>query len=429
MKHGTSTGKTRLAAGRYARTGSLQILAVPNDDGYGPSALLSYLVKAILSECPGCRVVVWNDFAFEFNRQLYAREISQGKVEISRVWNLVQFARPSGDLSLEGTLQLMSDYRQASARYGAGATGYDLVLDFGVPAAARWAARQGMPSISVFDHSWSKTFQMILADQLKFGTVPTRIARKWRRLSEEIEEDERHIGRLFVCPPIITPESFVAHWEKLIGAGAIRCIPGVLREPKAWSRMRAQAFLRITARGPAVLVQGGGTPVWNEPLDKLLEQVTDNRQRRALAQSGLSLVMWLPGRFKDDARAKRLAGMERVRRLEPIAGGTIQSILPAIDYMIIRAGGGSVNDAVAYRKPFVCVRERGQSQIEAILRGCEHEGISWGVRMEQFRDDPLEMIVDQCARLRREKRRLVQRMRRIPSHAERQLAREILKSL
>ncbi|MCW5981997.1 MAG: hypothetical protein KIT09_28185 [Bryobacteraceae bacterium] len=403
------------------------ILVVPNDDGYGPSALTSYLVKAILAERPDCRITVWNDFAFEFNRQLYTREIEQGTLEVSRVWNLVQLARPTGDISIEATLRLMGSYREASDAYGSAAAGrmFDLVIDFGAPAAARWAACQGKLSVSVFDHCWSKTLRMILADQ---PDVPATAAKKWERLASEIQEDEEHSRRVFLFPEIIAPRIFADYWAERIGGGAVQRFSGVFNEPRRWRRAEAREFLGFTEPGAALLVQGGGSAVWDEPLRRLLAQL-DDAGDRVLKRSDVNLALWLPGRLAEAPEAAVLDRRQRARRLRPVPGGTIQSILPAIDYLALRAGGGSVNDAVAHRKPFICVREPAQSQIEAILAECERGAVTWGVEMARFREDPLGVLIEQQERLKAERAALRRRMREIPAHGERDLARQILTML
>ncbi len=392
----------------------LSILAVPNDDGFGPSALLSYVVKAILREEPRARVTLWNDFAFEFNRTLYAREVAAGRVAVERVWNMIQLARPDGDVSVEATLRRMGDYRRAASLYARGTDprAFDLVLDFGVPAAARWAAGHGLASVSVFDHAWSATLRMIGG-----GKAP----RAWSGLAAAIEEDERQVQRLILFPPFLTPPPFSEHWRRLLAAERITVLPRVLRDPSAWSRERARKFLGVSTAGCTLLIQGGGTAVWDRPLRRLVEQLERAPGRSPLSRRRLDLVLWSPAVARMDV--SRLA---RVHRLPLVPGATVQALLPAIDFAVLRAGGGSVNDAVAHRVPFVCVREPAQLQIEAILGECVARGLTRALEPELFLSDPFRAIVSECKWMRERRPRLAERLSSIPIDGARDAARRIL---
>jgi hypothetical protein len=389
------------------------ILAVPNDDGFGPSALLSYVVKAILKAEPRARVKVWNEFASDFNRVLYK---GGRRVTVERVWNLVQLVRKDGVVSKRSTLQRMGGYAQASTGYGSREQ-FDLVLDFGVPAAAAWARRRGVPSVSVFDHSWSKSLAMIAGK---------RPGVRWQRLVDEVAADEQQATQVHLFPDLIAPGLFREHWEGLVGASSVHVLDGVLRETSPWSRERARQFLGLTRPGSTVLVQGGGTSVWSSPLRRLLGQLLDPASRRRLSRAQLNLVVWFPENLISDSEARALERLARVRRLTPPPGGTIQKILPAIDSLILRAGGGSVNDAIAHRKPFVCIREPAQLQIEAILEVCTERGLTWPIEITDFAADPLGVILHQERRLQEQRAALIRRMSAIPNNAATGLAERII---
>ena len=382
----------------------MRVLAVPNDDGFGPSALLFYVIQEVLRIEPRCRVTVWNRFALRLNRQLYADE---PRVRVEEVWNLVQLARPRGDVSIEATLESMGGYAARSRRYQAGARDdFDLVIDFGAPTAARWARDRGIRSVTIFDHRWSQTLEMILADQ---GDVPARLRRRWRALIQQVASDEQCVDRVLLLPRPVTPPAFHVYGE---------ICPGVLRQRPVWSRGVARCFLGLTRPGETMLVQGGGTSVWNAPISTLMRQLHDPAGRGKLARRDLSLVLFFPGPGEIDNA--------RVKRLRPISGGTTQSILPAIDHAILRAGGGSVNDTIAHRIPFVCVREPAQSQIEAILADSELLHLTRSVPIEDFRDDPLATVLAQHDWLRDNTKALRRRMRRIPNNGARWLAEQAL---
>ncbi|MCP5116766.1 MAG: hypothetical protein GY953_38555 [bacterium] len=388
----------------------MRILAVPNDDGFGPSALLSYVVKELLRLEPHCRVTVWNHFAYRFNCLIYGGD---PRVDVADVWNLVQLARPRGDVSIEATLELMGGYAGRSKRYQERAqTAFDLVVDFGAPAAARWARDRGIPSVTVFDHCWSKTLEMILADQRE---VAPSLRRRWRTLIRQIEADESCADRVLLFPRPVTPSTFVDHWP------IAEVCPGVLRQRASLNREAARRLLGLVRPGATMLVQGGGTPVWNAPMETLARQLREAAGRRRLARRELNLVLYSPGLGEID--------YTRVKRLRPVPGGTTQTVLSAIDSAMLRAGGGSVNDAVAHRLPFVCVREPAQSQIEGILGDCEALRLTRAVPIEAFRDDPLGTLLAEQRWLSDNSATLHRRMRHIPSNGARWMARQLLASV
>ncbi len=393
----------------------MHILAVPNDDGFGPAALLSYLVKALLQAEPRARLTIWNDFAFDFNRYLYRREFPEGRVRVERVWNLIQLGRENGAISLTKSLERMGEYARASEMYGKGT--FDLVLDFGVPAAAAWARRAGIPSVTVFDHSWSKSLAMIGG---------THAPEEWRRLVAAVASDERQAERVLLFPEFIAPPVFRSHWESLIGTGRVSAFEGVLCEPGTPAREEARKLLGLRHPGPVMLVQGGGTSVWNPPLRRLARQLLDPAGRERLSKERINLVVWFPRGALSMEEAVAFNRLQRVRRLTLPDGGTIQKILPAIDYLILRAGGGSVNDAIAHRKPFVCVREPGQLQIEAILAECSRRELTWPVDIEGFRGDPLGVILAQYRLMRARRDALIERLGAIPNTAAESVAQQIL---
>jgi hypothetical protein len=316
----------------------------------------------------------------------------------------------------------MGGYAAASERYAedADASRFDLVIDFGAPAAARWAHRHGLPQVSIFDHSWSKTLEMI-------GGPSS--GRRWRSLVEAVASDERTVQRLLLLPEFLAPSPFREHWRGMLGNDRILPFEGVLREPAFWSRRRARAFLRLDNDDPAILVQGGGSPVWNRPLRRLLQQISDENSRRKLRRRNINLVVWFPGGALSDEESRNLTRYSRVIRLKPVSGGTMQTILPAIDFLFMRAGGGSVNDAVAHRTPFVCVREPGQQQIEAILNECERRGFTHAVDLAEFDADPLGVILRQHEQMSVMQSTWHRRLRQVPRDGQKAVALQILRLL
>jgi hypothetical protein len=265
---------------------------------------------------------------------------------------------------------------------------------------------------------------MVLADLEAMGHgADTTLRGRWQELIAEIREDEEYTKALLVFPPFMTPEVFLRHWREELGL-APRQLGGVLGSQPEWSRERARQWLRITEPGPTVLIQAGDTPVWAGSLERLVAEFV--REDEAL---GASIVIYVPGSVPaadfDDTR------LRRVRKLRPVPGGTIQRILPAVDFMLTRAGGGSVNDAVACRVPFACVEEPGQSQIEEILRASCAAGLTRRIRKADFDADPPGVARQQWddANLAAENREFRRRMEIVGRGAETAVAAEVVRRL
>ncbi len=405
-----------------------RVLVVPNEDGAGPSALVSHVVRHLLKKSgETVEVTVWNRSRLAFNRNLY-RDLPGVRVE--PVWNLIQLSKDmdTGRVSLPGTLELLKGYGTLRERYPgdavSGPWGFDAVLDFGVPHAARWAERMGIPSVSLFDHSWSRTLQMILDERRgDFTRRETPYDAAWERLVRTVREDEAAVRRLFVFPPFITPGVFRRHWEE-IGVNP-RDTGAVFGGRPARTREEAQAFLGLSEPGKTVLVLGGDTPVWDSVLLTLCS--TLEAEVEELERLALNLLIYMPYRLLDHpvVRALDRVPMPRVQRLEQIPGGTLQDILPAVDLLVTRAGGGTVNDAVACRVPFVCVPERTQPQVQAILDACLEQGLTRILEERAFREDPAAAVLTEAGRIG-ENRSLVERMQGVPIGGEAVVAQAVL---
>jgi len=353
---------------------------------------------------------------------------------VAAVDNLIELRKPRGLISIPETLERIGSYRKLSDTYPAPgiAPPFHLVLDIGVPAAARWATKWGVPSVTVFDHAWSLTLEMILKDLAamqrrrelprshRFGAGERR---QWLELVQEIRQDEKHVQKLFLFPRFLTPGVFWRHWRGQLGVRPAN-LGGVLGGEPEWSRPQARKFLRITRPGPTVLIQAGDTPVWDGPLQDLVRTLTES-DKDLEANVVIYVPASMPSADFDDA------GLKRVRRLTPVPGATIQRVLPAIDFMLTRAGGGSVNDAVACRVPFACVEETGQSQVREILRACRAAGLTRRIDRPVFAADPVKVAAKQWqgAANAAENRRFVARMQEIPRQAERVVVKEILRTL
>ena len=410
----------------------LRILAVPNEDGFGPSALLSYVVKELLAQSPGSRLTVWNRARADYNRSLYRDLIAAGRVNVEPVANLIQLAKDArtGEVSIAGTLALIGDYRAASDRYPAGAPpgDFDLVVEFGVPAAARWAAKRGIPCASLCDHAWGKTLEMILTDAKEPLTVRQRA--RWRGLVAAVRRDEAFTRKLFLFPQFISPPMFRSHWRSVAPRVVVKRFSGVLGGASSWSGRQAREYLGLPKPGRLVMIQGGDTPAWDALLQRLVPAFLDAGSE--LEARRLNVALYIPRRIAGRAAIARLSDpavarrCPRVRAFAPVPGGTTQELFPFVDLLVTRAGGGTVNDAIACRTPFVCVPERSQSQVEATLAACARRGLTRMVDGVALAAGPLRAILAEVAR-GRDNRRMLAVMEGMARHAEERLAGAILR--
>jgi hypothetical protein len=410
---------------------ALRILVVPNEDGFGPSALLSYVVKELLAQQPGSRATVWNRSRANYNRSLYRDLVATGRVSVEPVNNLIQLTKDAstGEVSIAGTLALIGDYRAASQRYAADARpdDFNLVIEFGVPAVARWAAERGILCVSICDHAWARTLAMIFDDAAQ--PPASRLQAPWRALLAAIRQDEAFTRKLFLFPKFISPPLFRAHWRSIAPRAEVRRLSGVLGGAAAWSERQAREYLGLTKAGRIVVIQGGDTPAWDALLLRLVPAFLDaNAELEARRLNVAFYIPWrLAGRraiacLSDPVVARRCP---RVRAFAPVLGGTTQEMFPFVDLLVTRAGGGTVNDAVACHTPFVCVREPSQSQVEAILATCVQRELTRVVNSAALEANPLRTILAEMDRAR-DNRKMVAAMEKIPNRAEKTLVKEIL---
>jgi UDP-N-acetylglucosamine:LPS N-acetylglucosamine transferase len=242
---------------------------------------------------------------------------------------------------------------------------------------------------------------------------------------QDIRKAEVFTQQLFVFSPFITPDIFRKHWQQEIGV-QVQDIDAVLGGQPNWSAQEARNFLQLEP-GKTILIQGGDTPVWDSALRKVVPAFVEADKQGKLNDRELNVVINIPNRLADDPGIKSLedSKVKRVRKLGFVPGGTIQELLPAIDFLVTRAGGGSVNDAVASRVPFVCVREPTQSQVEEILRACQERRLTRAIEPKDFEEQPMQTILAQYD-MKDENNKIAERMKYRPNRGEESVAKAIL---
>ena len=117
-----------------------------NEDGFGPSALAYYVVRAIIETWRAShdkdQLEIWilNASASAFNQALYA---GFPEVHLACVDSLIRLEKMDGEVSVKQTLEKLSQYAQSRTGYSHAIQAYlegcHLAVDIGVPLFARSA--------------------------------------------------------------------------------------------------------------------------------------------------------------------------------------------------------------------------------------------------------------------------------------------------
>jgi hypothetical protein len=196
------------------------------------------------------------------------------------------------------------------------------------------------------DHSWAVTLRALGIDHVK-GVI---------------EEDERRVTQVYLLDSYLAPQPFREHWQRI---GQPRILDGVLGggvdRGRALARLNRQLIGQrpISESQAVVLVSPGGTDAWREVLPRLITELL----QLPPTERTFVPVFSAPAVSGELKEAMRDSGW--VRWFEFVRGATQQVIMPACSLIISRAGGGTVNDALATRTPLVCIEEH-QWQVELI---------------------------------------------------------------
>ncbi|MBM4262964.1 MAG: hypothetical protein FJ145_16225 [Deltaproteobacteria bacterium] len=384
-----------------------RICVACNEDGFGPSVFAYYIVRGLLDSWlqtseGKSSITILNRAAESFNRKLYEGHA----VDIAPVASLIRLAKPKGEVHVQQTLNLLEPYASLRKSYAKAVRelleGCDVAIDIGVPLFVRAAAQLGVPHrLTVVDHSWAATLRLITSEAWqdiyrenpKPGAPERLLA---QRIASHVEEDEALATEVFLFQTYITPDEFVTHWKTL--GFTPKILNGVLGTRVSQADAYAKLDTTLAEYGgqtpvprnrPLILLSPGGTPVWDDQLPSLLEQMLAAPEQGYVAVLSKDLETLL------DRRAdlkKRIFASDRIRYFGPISGATQQAILPAFRRVITRAGGGTVNDAIAAGVPMTFIEEP-QAQVKLIERECIRLGLSGpAATLEEFRADPKRCI-------------------------------------
>jgi hypothetical protein len=366
----------------------VKVALVPNDDGYGPSALGFYVAKAMLRR--GVSLVIRNESALILNACFYKDEIKNGTVSLKAIFGGIRLRKTAEGVDIPASLEDIRGYPARSAKYAV-PEDVEAVVDIGTPCAARAARLAGKPAITICDHSWGKTYEILLEESTAGVPGPTTSTRpaiekladyEVAKAINELKKDESNAQVVFLFPEFMAPRPYQEHWKSL--PVKIEPIGGVFGGP-AVSPKEARSTMAIPEGAPSrtVYILGGGTPVWDAKLPEIILQMKDK-------SLPYNLVV-----FDRNAKPNEYVRVgQNVFKGGVIDGATVQGLLPGIDLVITRAGGGIVNDAVACRVPFACVEEPNHLQVEMIRQNCQEEGLTRSIRIGEFRERAIGEIVE-----------------------------------
>ena len=395
-----------------------KICIASNEDGFGPSAFAYYLVRAIVDEWRDKKrefsfdltITVFNNSAFEFNRSIYSGlHDVVFPFQLNRD-SLIKLEKSNGEVAVTETLRKLLDYDAVKEDYLNEISPYlydaDVAIDIGVPLFIASAARLDVQNrITLFDHSWAKTLRLISSKEWRglyqYNRKPTDLDYKVADvIASQIEEDEKQTGEVYIFEPYITPQPFRDHWKRLIEPTKLHLLQGVLggKNSQQDARARLNSMFRDLGQKPVpedqslVLISPGGTPIWEDLLIKMIDRFTSDTETRRY----LPVLSNFTANSKETTEALKaqMRQSDKIRWFEYIKGSTQQIIMSAFDLIVTRAGGGTVNDALASNTPFVCVEEP-QVQVILIERECLKRGMIPDIpetRLVNFKKDPVRCI-------------------------------------
>jgi hypothetical protein len=449
----------------------LTVIIAPNEDGFGTSAWVVRLVRELARQQKGSvsiKVIVATDKRQGFHKDKYPA-LPVEVIKLENVTKRIELVKKAGSVDVPNSIeQAILTYAKSRDEYADSLMeqkvfeGADMVIDLGVPQVVRAAyyeklsnvlkSKKQIVSVTIFDHAWSFSLRKIV-----FGDTT------WRAMAQsvedailDIENDEALTQEAFIFGEPISPLDYHGHWRKLLGRFP-RIIPGSLGGPlstleyandsefaqlrsqieregkcpqKAYekARMHAKKILGIDNDLPMLFVSGAGTPVWDDVLKRMIDDYESNRPN-------YNVVVYSPAEVKRREISLNIReGMieigihpenDRLIFIDRTIGDTHHVLFPAFDLVLTRAGGGTVNDAIACGVPLVLVEEPGMRQVEQIRQSCRKMRIAEDVTLKEFQDNPKACIEESGKLKRLDSQR--KEILAIPNQSEIWLIKELLK--
>jgi hypothetical protein len=385
----------------------MRVVIAPNEDGLGTASWAVRLGRA-LAAIPGVAVKVAAIKPSTVGFLALALEGSAAEVTaLEGVTGWIEMAKSRGALAVEPTRERLDHYETYRETYWRAVRPLlrdaDLVVELGVPPMAR-AGQDATRVVTVFDHAWSETLRRSAGEH---------------RAIKVIAADERRTSAVYLFSEPVAPGVFAEYWR---GAGVrVEVIDGVFGGGNPAARVIARRALGIPRTADVVFVSGAGTPVWDGMLRRLVEEYRSNPLETycvlysPVEAARLGVRMQWTHSTAGWSAAHR--GVGRLIFVGAVRGETHQALLSGADLVISRAGGGTVNDAIATRVPVLLVEEPGHWQVEAIRQSAVAMGLARSVPLDHLRRAPARCVAF-AGRLDRERHR----MESIAAGAENRLA-------
>lgn len=453
----------------------LTLVIAPNEDGFGTSAWVVRFVKELVRQRPNgiskIKVVTATKKRHGFHQGKYPNVQQVELIRLSEGANRIELVKEAGSVDIEKSIdRAILTYPESRTKYELELARHnvledaDLVVDLGVPQIVRatysenitkkrasGSTRRGIIGLTIFDHAWSFSLRKIVTSDSSGNALTGQVEDSLI----DIANDEALTPHAILFGEPICPLDYHGYWRKLLGAFP-KLIPGTIGGPistleylgdthsdefrsqlenngqcpeKAYEMARryARELLGIHNSLPTLFVSGAGTTVWDEVLEGLIDDYESNAPN-------YNVVVYSPAEVERRGIKMRqtkhivigtLPANDRIAFIDHVTGDTHHVLFPAFDLVLTRAGGGTVNDALACGVPLVLVKEPGMWQVESIRQSCLRMKVAQGVSLADFRYYPRDCIESQNGNLKKlaDQRRSI---RAIPNHKESWIANMLL---
>jgi len=475
----------------------VHVLMIPNEDGLGPSTALLYVARGMdkLARANDIKLkfIVWNKAKAGFNMLSYG-PLGTVTPEFQEVDSVIQLRKDGEKVLPMETAEDLLDYLWKAKNYAGTMSRFlkndgdiDCVICMGTPVAhppAQSGARR-VPVIEVFDHSWLLSLEQIFnggrkeypddwrtrrvsdvdVAQERFGKEHWPYTWHGKKVDDIIQKEilpviQSHdimVDQVFLFPEPLAPGEFWCRWQSLV-PGKVKRIAGVMggwpdgsgEDQREDIRNKSRIILANRLKWAVtdikeariILVQGGGTPIWDRFLVHMLGQCLDWEGK---LQN--TLFLFTKGSVENafnsptfDKLTAKQRGWETFAKLQKSveASSTARLVMGndeadfanfqmfylVADLIFSRPGGITVQDAIACRTPLVCAAEPGHWQTEKIRHHCLLHGIMRDVAFQAFQAGGIGLVLDQFG-MKEGNKRMVDIMRTIPNQQETKLAEEI----
>ena len=435
------------------------IIIAPNEDGFGTSAWVVMLAKE-LSRQPNVgnvKVVVATDMREKFHSDKYEDTSNISLIRLQGQPNKIEIPKRQGAVDIRATIEkCIMTYAQSRVEYATALISEkviddtDLIIDFGVPQLMR--AAYGRRTVMVFDHAWSMSLERIVSSDNSQDLDRSDLI----STLENMRNDEALTQTVILFPEPICPFDYHGYWRRLLGT-VPEVIPGVLggplrtlayvhdaqyetihsafvagkdeqlQESYKLAKTYARQIIGIDNDERTLFVSGGGTPVWDDILRLMLDEYLakapnynvvifnpTEAKRRGIELNTETIA--LNGMQSTIQRAK-WDRCNKITFIETLAGETHHVLFAAFDLVLTRAGGGTVNNAIAFRVPLILVEEPGMWQVEQIRRSCVRMRMAEEVSLENFMQNSRQCVEDRNGELKDLESQKIN-MQNIPNHGE-----------